>query len=357
MTGAMRTRRMTEMTQGTQRTEAADMLSTLRAVPGLRRAWPAKQDSAPASVSIECVDDQGYLRAGHITAGGTPDLLPYAYDPALPALSTQLNGELVVHRAGRRAVVMEASRVRKIVRPHKAACLVRAHTTAASVLRVTGLRMPRILGNGDDVVDLELLPGRSLDELGDAGLPGWQRLTEAWSRLGERGADLPVHGPRQEAEVLQYWLASAHRYGVIDQQNLLHEQVVDTCLSLREGSETHVITHRDLHDGQLLWDGTSLGVIDLDGARMAEPALDLMNLRAHAELHNLRGHLSAHSLDVVIGHIDDVASRMPTTRARLEAYLQASRLRLIFVHSFRPGASSWLGEWMDHALSAHSGTH
>ena len=119
----------------------------------------------------------------------------------------------------------------------------------------------------------------------------------------------------------------------------------------------HVVSHADLHDGQLLWDGTSLGVIDLDGARMAEPALDLMNLRAHAELHHLRGPLSAHSLDVVIGHIDDVASRMPTTRARLEAYLQASRLRLIFVHSFRPGASSWLGEWMDHALSAHSSTH
>ena len=65
MTGAMRTRRMTEMTQGIQRTGAADMLSTLRAVPGLRRAWPAKRDSAPASVIIECVDDRGYLRAGH----------------------------------------------------------------------------------------------------------------------------------------------------------------------------------------------------------------------------------------------------------------------------------------------------
>lgn len=351
MTGAMRTRRMTEMTQGIQRTGAADMLSTLRAVPGLRRAWPAKRDSAPASVSIECVDDRGYLRAGRITAGGAPDLLPYAGDPALPALSTQLNGELVVHRAGRRAVVMEASRVRKIVRPHKAACLVRAHTTAASVLRVTDLRTPRILGDGDDVVDLELLPGRSLDELGDAGLPGWQRLTEAWSRLGERGgADLPVHGPRQEAEVLQHWLASAHRYGVIDQQNLLHEQVVDTCLSLRKGGGVHIITHRDLHDGQLLWDGTDLSLLDLDTAAMAEAALDLGNLWAHADLMAVRGRLGPEAHAQVRGLLDDLARALPVTAQRLETYYRSSALRLVFVHAFRPTAHQWLPVWVYHCL-------
>ena len=290
------TTRTTPMTEMTQTTEAAEMLSTLRAIPGLRRAWPAGRDSEPVSASIECVDGRGRLRAGHVTVGGVPDLLPYASDPALPALSRQLTGRLVVHRAGRRAVVMEASRVRKIVRPHKAASLVRAHTTAASVLQVTGLRTPRILGNGDDVVDLELLPGRSLDELGDAGLPGWQRLTETWSLLGDREADLPVHGPRQEAQVLQRWLASARRCGLIDQQDLLHEQVVDTCLSLTEASGVHVITHRDLHDGQLLWDGTDLSLL------------------------------------------------------RLETYYRSSALRLVFVHAFRPAAHRWLPIWVRHCL-------
>ena len=334
----------------TQTTEVTDMLSTLRAIPGLHRAWPAKRDSGPASVSIECVDGQGRLRAGHVTMGGAPDLLPYASDPALPTLSTQLTGRLVVHRAGRRAVVMEASRVRKMVRPHKAASLVRAHTTAASVLQVTGLRMPRILGNGDDVVDLELLPGRSLDELGDAGLPGWQRFTEAWSRLGEREADLPVHGPRQEAEVLRRWLASARRYGVIDQQDLLHEQVVDTCLSLREGSETHVITHRDLHDGQLLWDGTDLSLLDLDTAAMAEAALDLGNLWAHADLMAVRGRLGPEAHCRVRGLLDDLARTLPTTAQRLETYYRSSALRLVFVHAFRPSSHQWLPVWVRHCL-------
>ena len=180
MSEAATTTRMTEMTQ---KPEVTGMLSTLRAIPGLRRAWPEHRSSGSTSVSIECVDGEGRLRAGHVTAGATPDLLPYATDPALPALSTHLTGALVVHRAGRRAVVMEDSRVRKIVRPHRAVSLVRAHTSAASALRVTGLRTPRILGNEDDVVDLELLPGRSLDELGDAGLPGWQRLTDSTDRV------------------------------------------------------------------------------------------------------------------------------------------------------------------------------
>ena len=340
----------TPRTEMTQTTEAADMLSTLRAIPGLRRAWPAGRDSEPASASIECVDGRGRLRAGHVTVGGAPDLLPYASDPALPALSRQLTGRLVVHRAGRRAVVMEASRVRKIVRPHKAASLVRAHTTAASVLRVTGLRTPRILGNGDDVVDLELLPGRSLDELGDAGLPGWKRFTEAWSLLGDREADLPVHGPRQETEVLRRWFASAQRHGVIDQPAPLHEQVVDTCLSLREDDGERVIAHRDLHDGQLLWDGIDLSLLDLDTAAMAEAALDLGNLWAHADLMAVQGRLSPGAHAQVRGLLDNLARTLPTTTERLETYYRSSALRLVFVHAFRPTTHQWLPIWVRHCL-------
>ena len=338
------------MTEMTKKAEAVDMLNTLHAVPGLRRAWPGGRDSCPATVSIECVDGWGRLRAGHVSVGGAPDLLPYAEDPALPVLSTQLGGTLVVHRAGRRAVVMEASRVRKIVRPHKAASLVRAHTTAASVLRVTGLRTPRILGNGDDVVDLELLPGRSLDELGDAGLPGWQRFVDSWSLLGDREADLPVHGPRQEAEVLRRWFASAQRYGVIDQQGPLHEQVVDTCLSLREDDGERVIAHRDLHDGQLLWDGTDLSLLDLDTAAMAEAALDLGNLWAHADLMAVRGRLGPEAHCRVRGLLDDLARALPVTAQRLETYYRSSALRLVFVHAFRPSSHQWLPVWVRHCL-------
>ena len=353
MTGVSTTTQMTEMTQ---KPEMSDMLSTLHAIPGLRRAWPDHRDSGPGSVSIECVDGQGRLRAGHVTAGAVPDLLPYATDPALPALSAHLAGALVVHRVGRRAVVMGETRVRKIVRPHRAAVLVRAHTTAATALRATGLRTPRILDNSndvddvDDVVDFELLPGRSLDELGDGGLPGWSRLTQAWAHLAHGEADLPVHGPRQEIEVLRRWFASAHRYGVVNQPETLHEQVVSTCLSLREDDGMHVIAHRDLHDGQLLWDGRDLSLLDLDTAAMAEAALDLGNLWAHADLMAVRGLLGPAAHARVRDLLDGLARTLPTTTARLEAYYRSSALRLVFVHAFRPVAHQWLPTWVRHCL-------
>ena len=227
---------------------------------------------------------------------------------------------------------------------------------AGRIYRSWGLAVADVTDWSSTALTYTRLPGRSLGDLGDEGLDGWKALARAWQPT--RDAALEPHTGAHEARILARWAEQARIFDTIGEDPRVTEAVLDVSARLIEDIDTtHVVSHADLHDGQLLWDGTSLGVIDLDGARMAEPALDLMNLRAHAELHNLRGHLSAHSLDVVIGHIDDVASRMPTTRARLEAYLQASRLRLIFVHSFRPGASSWLGEWMDHALSAHSSTH
>jgi len=163
-------------------------------------------------------------------------------------------------------------------------------------------------------------------------------------------ADLPLHGPRQEAEVLRRWLASAQRYGVIDQPSLLHEQVVDTCLSLREDEGTHVIAHRDLHDGQLLWDGTDLSLLDLDTAAMAEAALDLGNLWAHADLMAVRGRLGPETHARVRGLLDDLARMLPMTAQRLETYYRSSALRLVFVHAFRPAAHHWLPVWVRHCL-------
>ena len=150
--------------------------------------------------------------------------------------------------------------------------------------------------------------------------------------------------------MLRRWLASARRYGVIDQQDLLHEQVVDTCLSLREGSGVHVITHRDLHDGQLLWDGTDLSLLDLDTAAMAEAALDLGNLWAHADLMAVRGRLGPETHARVRGLLDDLARTLPVTEQRLETYYRSSALRLVFVHAFRPSSHQWLPVWVRHCL-------
>ena len=127
-------------------------------------------------------------------------------------------------------------------------------------------------------------------------------------------------------------------------------EVVDTCLSLTEASGVHVITHRDLHDGQLLWDGTDLSLLDLDTAAMAEAALDLGNLWAHADLMAVRGRIGPEAHARVRGLLDDLARALPVTEQRLETYYRSSALRLVFVHAFRPAAHRWLPIWVRHCL-------
>lgn len=321
-----------------------DVLST----EGIKRAWPAR-----GGIAVELVDRRGRLRAGLATDAGVAMSL-YACDPVLGTIPVG-DGQLVVHRHARRAVVLADQYVTKHVR--KGGERIASNTAVAGrTYRSWGLEVADVTHWSATSLTYTRLPGRSLGDLGDEGMEGWRALAHAWQPA--RDTALEPHTGAHEARILARWAEQARIFDTIEEEPRITHAVLDVSARLVDDIDAeHVVSHTDLHDGQLLWDGATLGVIDLDGARMAEPALDLMNLRAHAELHHLRGHLSAHSLDVVTGLIDDVASRMPTTRARLAAYLQAARLRLIFVYSFRPGARSWLPEWTHHALSAPTSTH
>lgn len=341
------------------------LLGALWAIPGILRAWPAKS----GRVAFECRDQEGRLRAGILDPRqGGPRLLPYAGDPALPALSPDLGGRLVVHRAGRRAVVLAEDRVTKLTRPGRA----RPSPTSLEAFEAfagMGLRVPRILRADEDRIDLELVPGRSLGELGDAGIAGWQRLAQAWGRLRPPSTALPLHSPAHEARVLYQWYERATSYGILEEATqdphavpALGRAVEAACAELEagglgSGGPVPTLCHRDLHDGQLLWDGQDLSLIDLDTPALAEAALDLGNLMAHAELMALQGRLSPQGHDRVQGLLEDMAAASPTTGARLRAYHHGARLRLIFVHAFRPGARAWLPRWTSSCLAAPSSIH
>ncbi|RRD25649.1 phosphotransferase [Actinomyces bowdenii] len=341
------------------------LLGALSAIPGVLRAWPARN----GQVTFECRDQEGRLRAGILDPRqGEHRLLPYADDPSLPALSPGLGGRLVVHRAGRRAVVLGPDRVSKLTRPGRARPSP-ASLEAFEAFTRMGLRVPGILRADEDRIDLELVPGRSLAELGDAGLPGWQRLARVWSRLGPAGASLPLHSPAHEARVLRDWYERAAGHGLLEEATgdphagpALGRAVEEACADLEAGGEQSpgpalTLCHRDLHDGQLLWDGRDLSLIDLDTPALAEAALDLGNLMAHAELMALQGRLSPQGHDRVQGLLEDMAAASPTTGARLRAYHHGARLRLIFVHAFRPGARAWLPRWTSSCLAAPSSIH
>lgn len=324
-----------------------DAMTAMRRVDGVRRAWPDKDRTL--SVEILQRDGQGEprLRAGRIDADGRLSLLPHAQDPALPGLSPQLEGRLVVHRAGRRAVVLGDERATKLLRRGRAAA---DPSVANAAFDRTGLRTPEVLERGESHLVLTLLPGRTLRDLGDHGLPGWERLAQVWPNLTGVEADLPRHGADQEAAVLRRWLGHARDHQALTRLEPLTVQVERTCSLLEQGPGPMVVAHRDLHDKQLLWDGEDLGLLDLDTASMAEAALDLGNLAAHVELMELTGRLSPSSYRLVLGLLDDVATWMPTSTARLRAYTQAARLRLACVHAFRPGAQRWLPAWLERCL-------
>lgn len=328
-----------------------DAMTALRRLSGVRRAWPDKDRSLSVEVLRSSDRGQPRLRAGRISADGRLSLLPYAQDPALPGLSPQLDGRLVVHRAGRRAVVLGDERATKLLRRGRAAAA--DPSTASTAFDRTGLRTPEVLERGDSHLDLAVLPGRTLHDLGGHGLPGWERLAQVWPNLTGVEAELPRHGPEEEAAVLRRWLGHVHDHRALGPDSGLRSlsaRVERVCALLEQGTGPLVVAHRDLHDKQLLWDGEELGLLDLDTASRAEAALDLGNLAAHVELMEITGRLGPSSYRLVLGLLDDVATWMPTSTARLRAYTQAARLRLACVHAFRPDARSWLPAWLERCL-------
>lgn len=291
------------------------------------------------------------LRAGRIDAGGSVELADYAVDPRLPELVAPAAADLVVHRLGRRAVVLGRDRATKLVRAGRAYAPAEASRTMGRLARQAGLAAAEVLTVSPARIDFSLVPGRTLLELGAAGLDGWRALAEAWPRLSASETELPPHGPDAEAAVLRRWSALAREFAALPEVAALDAEVGRVCDELTGPADAAVVAHRDLHDKQLLWDGARLGVLDLDTAARAEPALDLGNLWAHVELRVAQGRRDAPFADEVFGVLDGLASRLPVSPARLRLYRRSARLRLCFVYAFRPCARDWLPGWVAQTLA------
>lgn len=327
----------------------SEALAALRGLVGVVRAWPGRR----GAVVLERRGDDGLLRAGRVGADGRVELADYAADPRLPELVPPPDGALVVHRLHRRAVVLCADRAVKLLRPGRARPLVAASRRLGGPCEGTGLRVARVLAATDARVELSLLAGRSLHELGDDGLDGWARLAEAWPRIAAR-PDLADsgHTGADEVAVLVRWLAAAGEHGALGRLDALRRAVERVCAELVASADPPALLHRDLHDGQLLWDGRELGVLDLDTVARGEAALDVGNLLAHAELGRLTGALGAPAHRRVRGHLAELAARTGARPARVDCYRRAARLRLALVHAFRPAADWWLPEWVEACLAS-----
>lgn len=319
----------------------------------IRRSWP----TADGGLICEGYDTEGLLRAGTIDPHGNAWVSPYATDAKLPDLRPSHSDTLVVHRWGKRAVIIGRDEVTKYLRRGKAQGIADASRTLAHMCQEAGLGSAEVTEVGEAHLSFTLLPGQTLNILAEEGLAGWEVLAEHWPALAKHTADLPVHTPEKEAHVLQTWHKHALRHESLTPMGRLGVTVDDVCRELIDSDHCApqnqwVSAHRDLHDKQLLWDGSTLSVLDLDTAARAEGALDLGNLRAHIELRIVQGRFPEHMRHALNDTIDSIADALGVSEQRLATYEQASRLRLAFVYSFRPSAQRWLPEWVDTTLAA-----
>ena len=283
--------------------------------------------------------------------GGALVLQPDGADPRLPGLGRRVSAgaTLVAHRSGRRGVVRDpAGTYTKVTRPGREPARVEVPPAAFAT--------PEVVGRGAGYVTTAPLPGRTLHELlRDPGTPG--RVLVAAGRTIGRGLrrlqDAPPphgaeHGADAEVAVVARWwgLAAAHGATTAADADAVVRRV-RTALDAAPAARP-VLTHRDLHDKQLLVhvgddtvpvDGVRVGLLDLDLAAVAHPALDLANLLVHLELRAHQGVCSSARAAAVTRAVLDAygAGSAPGSHpAALRAWAVAARARLAAVYAFRP---------------------
>ncbi len=345
----------------------------------VRRAWPEKSageysvevflPAAPAPAGLETPPDAPAAKRGRAAAGvraghlrhGAFSLVPRA-DPRLPSLETEAaGGEVVVHRAHKRAVVHAGDRYIKVLRPGYAPQVAASHAAAAEVLAGGGFATPRLLVAGTDVVAFSALPGRSFLELGEDRTAvtdaGYAAMWAAWSRAWVTAARaapgqalrtasdaLPEHPADAEIGTLRRWTGHwlTHSDGIPAaapaRAALLAQR--DHAVSLLTSSRPDPLAwaHGDLHDKQILSTGGSgpPGLVDFDGSCLAEPALDLANLDVHLALRRLQHRLTPHRYRLAHGQIMAAAGQLGVSPERFAAYAAATRVRLACLYAFRP---------------------
>ncbi|WP_120004469.1 phosphotransferase family protein [Nesterenkonia muleiensis] len=329
----------------------------------VRRAWPVPADKdASGELAVELTDGRG-LRAGWWGRNG-PRLLNAGEDPKLRDLKDLLSpgkghqaSEIVSHRPGKRAVVRRETahstetvtvEFVKVVRRGKAAGVLDGIRRAEPF---TGpFRTPDVLDHSDSTVTFAALEGVSLHNPGALGqdqwVQAWNEVCRAWAQtvtgslqsapqVTARTGAL-VHRAESESGVLRHWFHLT--VGYLPDAAQTERRVADISAQLNRLNEDRLVpAHRDLHDKQLLWSRRrGPGLLDVDTACLADPALDLGNLRAHALLRTLQGVWSARQAETVRFCVDEAAEQCAVPRSTVAVYERAALMRLGLVYAVRP---------------------
>ena len=341
------------------------------------RAWPTGggADQGGRAIRIEGRDRDGRLRAGRLVVGGPQGPARHdvvlnrpGHDRRLPDLeAVAAEGTLVVHRLGRRAVVRLQDRFVKVLRPGSTEAVAHRSRVGAQVAEAAGFVAAEVLGGEPGRIELAVVSGQDLHTAGSStDLASWAAAWDVWAdtwpgfaRADTRSGTLPAHTAADELAGLVTWLDHTHAFATLP---LLQRELARRARALGDelgatGPDPAVLSHRDLHDKQLLWDGRRIGLLDLDTLALAEPACDLANLAVHAELRTHQGLWSRRHRDVVLERVDRVAAQLAVSPRRMHAYAEATRLRLTMLYAFRPRWAPLMPDWLDESsLTAISST-
>ncbi|HHT13098.1 MAG TPA: hypothetical protein GX013_08030 [Propionibacterium sp.] len=332
-------------------------LDTEEGTVTLERAWFERIDDGLRRLSFEGHDEAGALRAGLVwfdddARPARTTLTPYGRDKKLPALQGLLaGGELLVHRAGRRAVVRTTDGFTKALRPSK---LAEAEARARAFQAVGGwLRTPHVLGaSPEGELTVDVVPGTSLHQLGsgrdeaawEAAWGAWATAWPEWVRTPGLGTDLPRYGVEHEEQTLTGWLL---RVELARPAGLSHSSLRERFGGVMERLNAlpdprWCLSHRDLHDKQVLvtLPDARAGLIDSDTLALSDAALDLGNLLAHVRLREVQGSLDPSRADAAERLIRTVADELEVPDDALSAWCEAASLRLSCVYAFRPAGTA-----------------
>lgn len=314
----------------------------------VRRAWPRHDELA-----LELVGPGGVVTPARLRGNEPVEVGRAGNDPALPGLARAVaesggSAAVIGHRPGRRAVLTCGEQWVKVVRPGTAMSISSRHVALSRLVTdaTAGVRVATLeyVDGPAGTLTFAALAGRPMLRHADvvavasrvgSALSRWQQLTPPFG--------LDRHDARREIDVLARWANAAQQRGLIAARRrrsfeMLVADAVAALGSLGRRPE-EVLSHRDLHDAQVLVDDAGeVGFLDLDTVAVADPALDIGNLLAHLDLAVATGAADASTIGSAGEALTRAAVGDRGDAAAIRAYRLAAVARLVAVHAFRPGS-------------------
>jgi Ser/Thr protein kinase RdoA (MazF antagonist) len=361
---------MMALTHATNAAESTSVSFPLR----LRRAWPREV----SRLGLQYVDAAGRVVPGqwHMDPEQTRTLFkkldrstkravlvgtgeslvvlqPDGVDcklPALDALLERSGATLITHRPGRRAVVQfeEDGRVHyaKALRPSRVGRVLRANRFVAEMEhRAFEIAAIDRADEQTGLVMMRELDGENLHDLVRTNTTGFvagcRAAGQALQSLHVAAPDwLATHDASAEIDMLQDRVKGIE-YFVPEARAAVARVCQGVFESLREGAGPTRVVHRDFYDKQVVIDQMGQpGLLDFDTLGAGEAALDVANMLGHLELRVLQGNCTQETAAEAARAFLDGYSPSEEVMARVQAYLDATRLRLAMLYAYWP---KWAG--------------